>query len=81
MIPVTLNISGFLSYWEPVEVDFSSFKLACISGSNGAGKSSLLDATRRTNQFMPSVTRGSSVAGGLVFAASGMTGSDRGTGF
>ena len=44
MIPLKLNISGFLSYREPVEVDFTTFELACISGSNGAGKSSLLDA-------------------------------------
>jgi exonuclease SbcC len=44
MIPVSLSISGFLSYSEPVVVDFSAFKLACISGANGAGKSSLLDA-------------------------------------
>jgi DNA repair protein SbcC/Rad50 len=44
MIPVKLNLSGFLSYRDPVEVDFTSFELACISGSNGAGKSSLLDA-------------------------------------
>jgi len=44
MIPVTLSISGFLSYKDPVEVDFTSFDLACISGQNGAGKSSILDA-------------------------------------
>jgi exonuclease SbcC len=44
MIPVTLKISGFLSYLNPVELDFTSFELACISGANGAGKSSLLDA-------------------------------------
>ena len=44
MIPLQLRISGFLSYREPVEVDFTTFELACISGSNGAGKSSLLDA-------------------------------------
>ena len=44
MIPLHLKLSGFLSYHDPVEVDFSSFELACISGSNGAGKSSLLDA-------------------------------------
>ena len=44
MIPLRLKISGFLSYRDPVEVDFRSFDLACISGSNGAGKSSLLDA-------------------------------------
>jgi len=44
MIPLQLYLSGFLSYREPVELDFSTFELACISGSNGAGKSSLLDA-------------------------------------
>jgi DNA repair protein SbcC/Rad50 len=44
MIPVRLCLSGFLSYCEPVEVDFTTFDLACISGPNGAGKSSLLDA-------------------------------------
>ena len=44
VIPLHLKLSGFLSYRDPVEVDFSSFDLACISGSNGAGKSSLLDA-------------------------------------
>ena len=44
MIPLKLNIAGFLSYRDPVELDFASFDLACISGQNGAGKSSLLDA-------------------------------------
>ncbi len=44
MIPLKLRIAGFLSYREPVELDFTSFDLACISGHNGAGKSSLLDA-------------------------------------
>jgi len=44
MIPINLKITGFLSYQQPVELDFNSFDLACISGSNGAGKSSLLDA-------------------------------------
>jgi exonuclease SbcC len=44
MIPLQLKISGFLSYRDPVEVDFTNFELACISGQNGAGKSSLLDA-------------------------------------
>lgn len=44
MIPLHLRLSGFLSYREPVEIDFTTFELACISGSNGAGKSSLLDA-------------------------------------
>src|SRR5918995_7145436 len=44
MIPLHLRISGFLSYHDAVELDFTSFELACISGHNGAGKSSLLDA-------------------------------------
>lgn len=44
MIPVYLKLEGFLSYREPVEVDFTGFDLACISGPNGSGKSSLLDA-------------------------------------
>lgn len=44
MIPRYLRLRGFLSYREPVELDFSEFDLACITGVNGAGKSSLLDA-------------------------------------
>lgn len=44
MIPLHLRISGFLSYRDPIELDFESFELACISGQNGAGKSSLLDS-------------------------------------
>ena len=44
MIPITLKISGFLSYRNQVELNFESFDLACISGYNGAGKSSILDA-------------------------------------
>ena len=44
MIPLHLRLSGFLSYRDQVELDFSAFELACISGHNGAGKSSLLDA-------------------------------------
>jgi exonuclease SbcC len=43
MIPIKLSLSGFLSYREPVEIDFTGIDLACISGPNGAGKSSLLD--------------------------------------
>ena len=43
MIPLRLKLSGFLSYRDPVEVDFTAFDLACVSGQNGAGKSSLLD--------------------------------------
>jgi exonuclease SbcC len=44
MIPCYLRLSGFLSYDQPVELDFAVFDLACISGPNGAGKSTLLDA-------------------------------------
>ncbi|HMD90258.1 MAG TPA: SMC family ATPase [Anaerolineaceae bacterium] len=44
MVPVSLQISGFLSYLDPIKIDFSTFELACISGANGSGKSSLIDA-------------------------------------
>lgn len=44
MIPLKLTLSGFLSYCDPVEIDFTGIDLACIAGPNGAGKSSLLDA-------------------------------------
>ncbi|MDD5415500.1 MAG: SMC family ATPase [Candidatus Daviesbacteria bacterium] len=45
MIPVKLKLSNFTSYADnPPELDFTKFKLAAISGLNGAGKSSLLDA-------------------------------------
>src|SRR3970040_1873725 len=44
MIPIHLSVAGFLSYRDPVELDFTRFDLACISGPNGAGKSALLDA-------------------------------------
>ena len=44
MIPVRLTISGFLSYQETTEIDFTGIHVACISGQNGAGKSTMLDA-------------------------------------
>lgn len=44
MIPVRLAIQGFLSYRDRVEIDFTQLHIACITGENGAGKSSLLDA-------------------------------------
>ncbi|MDX9849337.1 MAG: SMC family ATPase [Anaerolineaceae bacterium] len=44
MIPVHLTIQGFLSYKDPVEIDFEQIHLASITGPNGAGKSSILDA-------------------------------------
>jgi exonuclease SbcC len=44
MNPIKMKIDGFLSYKDPCEIDFTGIDLACISGQNGAGKSSLLDA-------------------------------------
>lgn len=45
MIPTKLKLSNFTSYGSDVpELDFTRFHLAAISGSNGAGKSSLLDS-------------------------------------
>jgi len=44
MIPLHLQLAGFLSYRDAIELDFTPFSIACISGYNGAGKSSLLDA-------------------------------------
>jgi exonuclease SbcC len=43
MIPVQLTLKNFLSY-RNVTLDFSGLHIACICGSNGAGKSSLLEA-------------------------------------
>lgn len=44
MILERMQISGFLSYKDQAVIDFRGFNLACISGANGAGKSSLLEA-------------------------------------
>ena len=44
MIPQKLELSNFLSYRETQTLVFDGIHLACISGLNGAGKSSLLDA-------------------------------------
>ncbi len=44
MIPIKLTLEGFTSYRDKQQVDFTEFEVACVSGSNGAGKSSLLDA-------------------------------------
>lgn len=43
MIPVQLTLKNFLSYCNAT-LDFSGLHTACICGSNGAGKSSLLEA-------------------------------------
>src|ERR1051326_5231313 len=45
MIPTKLKLSNFTSYGENTpELDFTKFHLAAISGTNGAGKSSILDS-------------------------------------
>jgi exonuclease SbcC len=45
MVPVQLKLYNFTSYGTAVPaLDFTGFRLACLSGHNGAGKSSLLDA-------------------------------------
>ena len=43
MIPVQVRLKNFLSY-QDANLDFSGLHTACICGSNGAGKSSLLEA-------------------------------------
>ena len=44
MIPHHLSLTNFLSYRDTAELDLRGVHLACISGLNGAGKSSILDA-------------------------------------
>ncbi len=44
MIPVQLVIKNFLPYRAPDPVRFEGIHLACLTGQNGAGKSSILDA-------------------------------------
>ena len=45
MIPLKLSIQNFLSYGYPPQViDFTRYRLICLSGKNGHGKSALLDA-------------------------------------
>jgi exonuclease SbcC len=44
MIPVKLEILNFLPYQSPDALIFEGIHLACLTGANGAGKSSLLDA-------------------------------------
>ena len=45
MVPVRISLSNFLSYGEDAQsLDFSRFRVACLSGKNGQGKSALLDA-------------------------------------
>src|SRR5712692_240692 len=45
MIPVRLTLHNFLSYGDSMEpLDFTGLRVVCLSGSNGHGKSALLDA-------------------------------------
>lgn len=44
MIPLKLHVKNFLSYSAPQDIDFEPYGLICLSGKNGHGKSSLLDA-------------------------------------
>lgn len=45
MIPLKLSIQNFLSYGPTTQtIDFTPYKLICLSGKNGHGKSALLDA-------------------------------------
>jgi DNA repair protein SbcC/Rad50 len=44
MIPVRLEMHNFLAYRDPAPLSLEGIHVACISGENGSGKSSLLDA-------------------------------------
>lgn len=44
MLPIRLEIKNFLAYCSPEPLRFNGIHLACLTGANGAGKSSLLDA-------------------------------------
>ncbi len=44
MIPISLKIKNFLPYKTPDTLVFEGIHLACLTGANGSGKSSLLDA-------------------------------------
>lgn len=45
MIPLSLRLRNFMSYGEDVPaLDFTCFTTACLTGDNGHGKSTLLDA-------------------------------------
>ena len=44
MLPTRLEIHNFLAYRAPEPIVFAGIGLACLTGRNGVGKSSLLDA-------------------------------------
>ncbi len=43
MIPLKLHLTNFMPYRD-AEIDFSGIHIGCLTGDNGAGKSSILDA-------------------------------------
>lgn len=44
MIPLKLRVCNFMCYREEQSLDFAGIHLACLTGDNGHGKSTLLDA-------------------------------------
>ena len=44
MRPISLKIEGFTSFKSEVDIDFSKLEVFAITGDNGAGKSSILEA-------------------------------------
>src|SRR5262245_53984940 len=44
MNPLRLELTNFLAYRNPAPLDFTGIHVAVLTGENGAGKSSLLDA-------------------------------------
>ncbi|MBF2018285.1 MAG: SMC family ATPase [Rivularia sp. T60_A2020_040] len=78
MIPVQITLQNFLSY-QDASLDFSGLHTACICGSNGAGKSSLLEAitwvvwgeSRATSEDDVIHTGASDVRVDFTFAANG----------
>ena len=44
MIPIRLEMRNFLAYRAPDPISFEGIELACLTGLNGVGKSSILDA-------------------------------------
>ncbi len=44
MLPIRLEMRNFLAYRAPAPIVFEGIELACLTGQNGVGKSSILDA-------------------------------------
>ncbi len=65
MIPLRIKIDGFRSYINPVEISLEGIGLASITGHNGAGKSTIVEAMLfalfgkvRTNKLEQAVSNG-----------------------